>query len=114
MTVDIAAIPLNQHILDMMEDKLEHLLPPWYTDGEVARLQGCEVIKNGARSGVSSGVITDVDYWYNGPDMRGEYIIIRPSIHRQPHFALPGDSGSLVSDLEGKPIGLIVKHWKDH
>ena len=141
--VDIAAIPLRKEIVSQLDPHLMHDLKDYFEDINSAYLHDRVVIKNGAESGETSGTIYNTQYRIpNGRVLSGEYILIVPQTlpadnqaqagnHQaqaqnnaaeandgaqaaQRQFSREGDSGSLIWDRYGKPIGMLVRNWDGH
>ena len=75
-------------------------------------LPGLQVMKFGSKSGSTFGEVVETAVSYEATGRRGpirylfRYKIM--SLVDDVPFSLPGDSGAVVSDLIGRPVGMIV------
>jgi hypothetical protein len=83
-----------------------------YYDPYDPSLLGLKVMKVGSTTGLTVGEVYETAASYEATGMRGNirypfgYKVM--SVSDQGPFTLPGDSGSLVTDLQGRPAGMVV------
>jgi hypothetical protein len=104
-TLDVAWIQLDPHLpllINFFPDinlavRLEH----WWTNEALfhrrEKLIGTKVTKVGASSGVTSGEIVELG---------GNFFYVQG--HELTPFSVPGDSGSIVLDISGRVMGVVV------
>jgi hypothetical protein len=83
-----------------------------YYDPYDPSLLGLRVMKVGSTTGLTFGEIYETAVFYEANGKRGTirypfgYKVISDS--DEAPFTLPGDSGALVTDLQGRPVGMVV------
>jgi hypothetical protein len=109
--VDAAAVELGSFV-SFSRDAGYVKLGADYYDPYDPSLLGLEVMKIGSKTGSTFGEIMEVAVSYVANSRRGpiRYLFgykIMSLIDDAP-FSLPGDSGAVVTDMTGRPVGMIV------
>jgi hypothetical protein len=89
----------------------------YYEDPLDPALLELRVFKAGARSGLTSGLVTQIGASFTATHQRGQIqyplgFLIMSDTDGRP-FALPGDSGAAVVDGRGRLLGMIVAMQAD-
>ncbi len=86
-------------------------LPISFITGCKEAQPGQKVMKMGAATGLTVGIVADVTYpdfvWIEGLTYSAQHQILISSIDNQTSFSAEGDSGAVIIDAESRVVGLL-------